>query len=98
MRPGGAGNEGGEFAVFLPEFLPPTGDDFTVSAEGFVGGGFAILLIKVEDLHALFGDIALIELAQAMEHVIRPPKALNFIKDAPYLHGKTLFPNVAYVS
>ena len=98
MRPSGDRDQGGEFAVFLPESLPPTGDDFAIRTEGFLGGGFTVKLVKVQDFHALFGDLAGIEQSKAMEHVISPPIAFNTIKRVELLHLKLFTPDVAFVS
>ena len=90
MGPGGAWDQGREFSVFLPESLPPAGDDLAVGSEGLKRGSSSVLFVEVEDFHAMFCDVGMIELAQALEHVIGPPKAFNFIKDAPDLHDLIL--------
>jgi len=92
MRTGGGGNQGGELAAFLPEPLLPAGEYPPVSPEGFLGSLFTVLFVEIDDFHALFGDFRLVELSKALEHIIGPPKAINFIKQTPYLHGVTSKP------
>lgn len=87
IRAGGRGGQGGEFAVVQHDAASPAGDDPAVSSEGFDCGGFTELIIEIQNFLALLGNFTLLELAQAMEHIIRPPIALNFIKQPPQLHG-----------
>ena len=82
----------------LREFRFPAGDDFAISPKGFAGGHFPVLLIKLHDLHSLLCNFRTVELMQAMEHIIRPPIAADFIKQTPNLHDLFMFTNVAYVS
>ena len=90
VRPGGARHQSSKLASHWADPLFPTGNDLAIGSKSLQGGFFSVLVVELEDFHALLGDFAFFKLPEAMEHIIRPPIAFNFIKQTPYLHGSVI--------